>query len=152
MKRNILMVGAAMLGLALGSIWAWQNWSAALAASDQAMPKCTGAQCCCSRAGDTKTIANSGRLTLDPNQFTGEVKEAYEFAGQNPALLAQLWCYCGCDKTDGHQNLLDCYRGTHGATCAICTGEALLAKRMSEQGSPVAQIRAAIQRNYGSQQ
>ena len=81
---------------------------------------------------------------MDPDQFVGPVKEAYQFAGKNPELISQLWCYCGCDKTDGHRSLLDCYRGNHGAICAICTGEALLAKQLSEQGSPVDQIRDAI--------
>ena len=88
------------------------------------------------------------RLTLDPNQFVGPVKEAYKFAEKNPELFAQLHCYCGCDKAEGHQNLLDCYRSMHGASCEICTGEALLAKRMSDQGSPVDQIRNAIRRNF----
>jgi len=64
------------------------------------------------------------------------------------ALLAELHCYCGCDKAEGHQNLIDCYRSTHGASCEICTQEALLAKRMSDQGSPVDQIRNAIRRNF----
>jgi hypothetical protein len=88
------------------------------------------------------------RLTLDPNQFVGQVKQAYQFAGANPGLIAQLWCYCGCDRTNGHTSLLDCYRDDHGATCAICSGEALLAKRMSEQKSPVDQIQDAIRRKY----
>jgi hypothetical protein len=103
------------------------------------------------RAEAAETVAadgTQGRLTLDPNQFVGPVKEAYKFAEQNPALLAELHCYCGCDKAEGHQNLLDCYRGMHGSSCEICTGEALLAKRMSEQGSPVDQIRDAIRRNF----
>jgi hypothetical protein len=100
-------------------------------------------------AADTTAPKNAQpRLTLDPNQFVGPVKEAYKFAEKNPELLAQLHCYCGCDKAEGHQNLLDCYRSTHGASCEICTGEALLAKRMSEQGSPVDQIRNAIRRNF----
>jgi len=102
----------------------------------------------------TATVAadgTQGRLTLDPNQFVGPVKEAYKFAEQNPALLAQLHCYCGCDKAEGHQNLLDCYRGMHGSTCEICTGEALLAKRMSDQGSPVDQIRDALRRNFSQE-
>jgi hypothetical protein len=36
----------------------------------------------------------------------------------------------------------------HASSCEICTGEVLLAKRMSEQGSPVDQIRNAIRRNF----
>ena len=39
------------------------------------------------------------RITLDPNQFQGTVREAYEVAEKDPALLAQLHCYCGCDKS-----------------------------------------------------
>jgi hypothetical protein len=113
---------------------------------------CVAGHCCCpGRAEAAETVAadgTQGRLTLDPNQFVGPVKEAYKFAEKDPALLAQLHCYCGCDKAEGHQSLLDCYRGMHGSSCEICTGEALLAKRMSEQGSPVDQIRDAIRRNF----
>ena len=112
---------------------------------------CVAGHCCCTGRAEAETVAAKGaqgRVTLDPNQFVGPVKEAYKFAEQNPALLAELHCYCGCDKAEGHQNLLDCYRSTHGASCEICTGEALLAKRMSEQGSPVDQIRNAIRRNF----
>src|ERR1039458_10121623 len=76
------------------------------------------------------------RMTLDPNQFVGEVKQAYQIAERDPALLAQLHCYCGCDRTDGHKNLLDCYRDTHGAHCAICTGEAIEAEKLAKQGMP----------------
>ena len=60
------------------------------------------------------------RVTLDPKNFQGDVRKAYEAAERNPALLAQMHCYCGCDKADGHKNLLDCFRDSHGSTCAIC--------------------------------
>jgi hypothetical protein len=112
---------------------------------------CVAGHCCCSGRAEAETVADGApqeSLTLDPKQFVGPVREAYTFAGKNPALLAELHCYCGCDKADGHQNLLDCYRSHHGATCEICTGEALLAERMSEQGSPVDQIRDAIRRKF----
>ena len=68
-----------------------------------------------SRSGDTAAAppreadaAQQLRITLDPNQFVGDVKKAYQIAEHDPALLAQLHCYCGCDRTDGHKNLLDC--------------------------------------------
>jgi len=70
---------------------------------------------------------------------------------KNPALLAQLHCYCGCDQVYGHQNLLDCYRGDHGSKCEICIGEALMAEQLWQQGSPVDQIRDAIRRNYAGE-
>ncbi len=98
---------------------------------------CIAGHCCCTRLAEAETVAANGaqgRLTLNPNQFVGP-KQAYQVAEKNPALLARLHCYCGCDRLYGHQNLLDCYRGEHGSKCEICIGEALLAERMSEQGS-----------------
>jgi hypothetical protein len=112
---------------------------------------CIGGHCCCSGRAEAGTNApqqSQGRLTLDPKQFVGPVREAYAYAAKNPALLAQLHCYCGCDKAEGHQSLLDCYRGMHASSCEICTGEVLMAKRMADQGSPVDQIREAIRRNF----
>ena len=92
--------------------------------------------------------ASAGHPTLDPELFTGPVREAYKVARANPALLAQLHCYCGCDKVEGHRNLLDCFRDSHGGRCEICVGEALQARRMSEQGATVEQIRDAVRARY----
>jgi hypothetical protein len=88
------------------------------------------------------------RITLDPQKFQGNVREAYEVAAKDPALLAQLHCYCGCDITDGHKNLLDCFRDTHGSTCAICCGEARDAEAMASRGMPIEQIRDALRARY----
>jgi hypothetical protein len=88
------------------------------------------------------------RITLDPQNFQGNVREAYEVAERDPALLAQLHCYCGCDKSDGHKNLLDCFRDTHGSHCAICTGEAIDAESMASRGMAVEQIRDALRVRY----
>jgi hypothetical protein len=88
------------------------------------------------------------RITLDPQGFQGIVREAYEIAERDPALLAQLHCYCGCDKSDGHKNLLDCYRDTHGSRCAICVGEARDAESMASRGMAVEQIRDALRARY----
>jgi Protein of unknown function with PCYCGC motif len=98
-------------------------------------------------AGDA---AQHLRMTLDPEQFVGEVKKAYQIAEHDPALLAQMHCYCGCDRTDGHKNLLDCYRDTHGAHCAICTGEAIEAEKLASQGMPVEKIRDALRDRFGN--
>ncbi len=88
------------------------------------------------------------RITLDPKLFQGEVRKAYEVAERNPALLAQLHCYCGCDRTEGHKNLLDCFRDKHGSSCATCTGEAIEADTLANQGMPVEQIRDALRARY----
>lgn len=86
--------------------------------------------------------------TLDPELFKGEVREAYAVARKNPALLAALHCYCGCDRAEGHRNLLDCYRDQHGSRCEICTGEAIEAERLFEQGAPVEQIHDVLRAKF----
>jgi hypothetical protein len=88
------------------------------------------------------------RITLDPKNFHGTVREAYEVAEKDPALLAQLHCYCGCDVTDGHKNLLDCFRDTHGSTCEICCGEARDAEAMASRGMAIEQIRDTLRARY----
>jgi hypothetical protein len=88
------------------------------------------------------------RVTLDPQRFQGNVREAYEVAEKDPALLAQLHCYCGCDKTLGHKSLLDCYRDDHASRCGICMGEARDAEPMAKQGMAIEQIRDALRARY----
>jgi uncharacterized protein with PCYCGC motif len=100
-----------------------------------------GPQCC-------GGVPSKSPVTLDPALFEGPVREAYKLAGKNPALFSQLHCYCGCDVTYGHKNLLDCYRGNHGASCEVCVGEALEASQLAQQGSPVEQIRDALRARY----
>src|SRR5258708_36472325 len=109
---------AAILKLAV--VWAMIGGSTVNGNTRGAM--CIAGHCCCTgiaEAADTNASkAAQPRLTLDPNQFAaGPVKEAYKYAEKNPALLAQLHCYCGCDKAEGHQSLLDCYRSMHASSC-----------------------------------
>ena len=153
MKRAIILGSSAAAFLVVAYLWS--AFGASTAENGGARgAMCIGGHCCCAGRASAGTVADNGaqeRLTLDPNQYVGPVKQAYQVAEKNPALLAQLHCYCGCDKTYGHQNLLDCYRGTHASVCEICVGEALMAKQLSEQGSPVEQIRDALRRNYAGE-
>ena len=146
MRRVTIFASSVVAILALAYLWPTFGRS-----SVNNGKMCLAGRCCCAGRAEAETVAANAaqeRLTLDPNQFIGPVKQAYTIAEKNPALLAQLHCYCGCDKSEGHQSLLDCYRSRHGASCEICTEEALLAERMSEQGSPVEQIRDAIRRKF----
>jgi hypothetical protein len=53
---------------------------------------------------------------LPADRFQGRVREAYKAAAEIPDVLAGVACYCGCDKSQGHRNLLDCFVDDHGAT------------------------------------
>jgi hypothetical protein len=87
--------------------------------------------------------------TLDPEKFTGLVREAYRAVREIPVTIAQLPCYCHCDKEFGHKSLHSCFEGDHAAHCAVCVNEALLALKLEkEQKMTPAQIREAIVAQY----
>ena len=88
--------------------------------------------------------------TLDPALFAGEVAEAYEVARDRPELLEQLPCYCGCYETQGHQNLLDCFRDWHPEHCSTCVAIALRAARLEKVGYATADSKRLIDREYTS--
>jgi Protein of unknown function with PCYCGC motif len=103
-------------------------------------------------AQTNRAPAGQERLTLDPGLFQGSVKQAYRIAQKEPALLAQLHCYCGCDRANNHKNLLDCFRDMHGASCAICVGEAIDADKLASERAPVEQIRDALRTRYANKE
>ncbi len=154
MRRAIILGSSAAAILALAYLLVPTFGASSTENSGARGAMCIAGYCCCAGRAHVETVAAndaSGRVTLDPNQFVGPAKQAYQVAEKNPALLAQLHCYCGCDKDYGHRNLLDCYRSNHGSKCEICIGEALMAEQLSEQGSPVEQIRDALRRNYAGE-
>jgi len=81
---------------------------------------------------------------LDPNRFFGHAKSGYAAAQLCPEICAKLFCYCGCDMTDDHDSLLDCFTTDHGVDCHICQEEALIALKMKREGKSMKQIQQAI--------
>jgi hypothetical protein len=88
-----------------------------------------------------------GRLpeTMAPGNFAeAVVKNAYHLASRVKKVLYQQPCYCRCDRTEGHQSLLDCFVSKHGSFCDICIKEDLYAYEQTRKGKSPEQIRAAI--------
>ena len=77
-------------------------------------------------------------------QFTGKTREAYEAVSRIPATIAQMPCYCHCDRGMGHKSLHSCYEDDHAAHCAVCVDEALMAYRLQKEGLSPAEIRERI--------
>ena len=91
--------------------------------------------------------------TLVPEQFTGPTREAYRAVKEIPQTIAQLPCYCHCDEGFGHKSLHSCFEDDHGAHCAVCVNEALMAYQMEKgMGLKPAQIRERIIAQYTAQQ
>jgi hypothetical protein len=88
--------------------------------------------------------------TLEPSQFTGLVREAYSAVREIPQTIAQMPCYCHCDRGMGHKSLYSCFEDDHASHCAVCVNEALLALKLEkEKKLTPAQIRDRIVEEYG---
>ncbi len=87
--------------------------------------------------------------TLSPEIFTGNKRLAYQAAKEIPQTLAQLPCYCHCDRGHGHKSLHSCFESEHGENCGICIGEALMANNLEKRGVSVSEIRKQIIAAYG---
>lgn len=87
--------------------------------------------------------------TLSPELFTGNQKLAYQVAKDIPQTLAQLPCYCHCDRGHNHKSLHSCFESEHGENCGICIGEALMAHNLHKQGVAVSEIRKRVIAAYG---
>ncbi len=99
-----------------------------------------------------ETVPDNLGPTLPPESYSGKTRDAYKAAREIPQTLAQLPCYCHCDRSMGHKSLHSCYEDDHAAHCAVCVDEALLAYRLQkEQGLSPAQIREHIIAEYSQQ-
>lgn len=91
--------------------------------------------------------------TLPPEMFTGTVRAAYAVAREIPETLAEVPCYCHCDRSIGHKSLHTCFTDEHGANCGTCMNEAFMAyKLQKEQKLSPAQIREKIIAEYAPKQ
>lgn len=83
--------------------------------------------------------------TMSPDNFSDPVvQNAYALAAHVKKVLYQQPCYCRCDRSQGHESLLDCFVSKHGAGCETCVREDLYSYEQSRKGKTPAQIRAGI--------
>ena len=88
---------------------------------------------------------------LRPEQFSGKQRVAYQLAREIPETIAQLPCFCHCDKGFGHKSLHSCFVDDHAAHCAICMDEAITAHKLQkEEKLKPEQIRQRIIAQYGT--
>ena len=85
---------------------------------------------------------------LSPDRFSYPMKLGYIAAQQYPETIAKVFCYCGCDRQDGHNSLMDCYVTTHGAYCAICMEEAIDVKDMKKKQATLPAVQQHIEDRF----
>ena len=83
--------------------------------------------------------------TMSPDNFSDPVvQNAYALAAHVKKVLYQQPCYCHCDRSQGHESLLDCFVSKHGAGCETCVREDLYSYEQTHKGKTPTQIRAGI--------
>ena len=89
---------------------------------------------------------NDATDVLDPDQFSDpKVRNAYWIATQIPAMLNQLYCWCGCENRGVHRSNLGCFEDRMGVNCDVCQGTAEIAYAMVQKGvTDAGEIQAAV--------
>ncbi len=104
----------------------------------------------CSAASD------SGDPVLLPSYAynSSDTLSAYKVAISAPEALSVVPCYCGCGRSQGHDNLKDCFlqpNGSytdHASNCHLCVAEALDVGKWHAEGVSLKEIRSRIDQKY----
>lgn len=99
--------------------------------------------------GVSTTLAKPSKEVLNPDQYIGKVKMGYMAAKAAPEICEKVFCYCGCDYTDEHASLLDCFTSDHGVDCYICQEAAIMSLKMKRKGESLSNIQKAIDLRWG---
>lgn len=131
-KQNLV------LGIAAVAIMAGIAWVSLRSANDQT---------------EDSALLSKAAGVLSPALFNDEkTRAAYQTAKDIPEVLEQLPCFCGCMTSFGHKNNFFCFKDQHGSGCEICQDIALDARKMHDQGLPIAQIQENIKAKYARYQ
>ncbi len=106
----------------------------------------------------TVTMARVEQLPVAVQRAPASVRQAYQFAVANPAILSQVPCYCGCGSV-GHTSVHSCYVASatagqplrydgHALGCSICVDIVLDALRLTRQGNGPGLIRTYVDMTY----
>ncbi len=93
-------------------------------------------------------LSYDGKPVLSPSGYFGAAAMGYASAKAAPEVMARLFCYCGCDVSDSHSWLIDCFTSDHGKDCHICQEEAVLALRLHRDGASMTEIQQRIDQDF----
>jgi hypothetical protein len=95
----------------------------------------------------------TGGKVATPAMLDGDTVliELFDAVRAIPHVVDGIRCHCGCAELNGHYSLLTCYEGANAMAriCPICQGEGRVAVRMAKAGRSLADIRVAIDAQYG---
>ena len=81
---------------------------------------------------------------------TPDLADLFDKVREMPQIADGLACRCGCMEDPSVRSLLSCFEGDGMAThCVICQGQAETAHRLFKKGKSLAEIRAALDADFG---
>ncbi len=103
-------------------------------------------------------MAPIDEMPLEVQRAPVAVRQAYQFAVANAALLRQVPCYCGCGAM-GHTSNAACYLSnaagddvtifdSHALGCSICVDITQDVMRLMQRGEDLAEIQAFVDGTY----
>ncbi|HET7458123.1 MAG TPA: hypothetical protein VFJ74_10775, partial [Gemmatimonadaceae bacterium] len=94
---------------------------------------------------DGSRVLTKAQLTDNP-----DAAPVFDMVRWIPRIADGIRCHCGCADDPAFRSLLSCYEGDGMAQhCEICQGQGRLAFRLAKRGKSLAQIRAAIDEEFG---
>jgi hypothetical protein len=94
---------------------------------------------------------------LELSSVSQDVAAHYRYAEAHQADFSAIPCFCGCQEFLDHGNLYDCFvradgagYDSHAAGCGVCIGEASVASRLLDVGTPAAEVAERIVGQFGT--
>jgi hypothetical protein len=97
-------------------------------------------------------IDASHMLSSDELADFPRARVSFDEVRQIPEIVDGICCRCGCDQSVASYSLLSCYEGKNAMAkwCPTCQGQGRLAFRLHNDGKSLDEIRAAIDKEFGS--
>ena len=106
--------------------------------------------------GGRRNDAGHTAATVDLAALDPEIAANYRFGLEHQDHFAAIDCYCGCVEFLGHRSLADCFVTAtgepepHAAGCAVCNGEAALARALLGDDVALDEVVRQIDAVYGT--
>ena len=95
-------------------------------------------------------ITGAKVLTAEQLKDTPHLIPLFDSVRERPEIMDGIRCNCGCAGQPGYYSLLSCYEGDGMARlCPICQGQGRLSARLHKEGKTLAQIRVAVDAQFG---
>lgn len=96
-------------------------------------------------------VTGANVLTVADLEESPRLIPLFDAIRKIPSVADGIGCKCGCVGQEGIYSLLSCYEGKGMARgCPICQGEGRLVTRLHGEGKSLAEIRTAVDAQFGA--